>query len=117
MPDDVDDVAEPDDWVALLPSLDPTVMGWKSRDWYLGGHAGELFDRNGNAGPTVWADGRVIGGWTQMGDGEIRVELLEPVAAKISAMVDEEAGRLREWFGDSRITPRFRTPLEKRLLG
>ena len=117
MPDDLDDVPEPDEWVALLPSLDPTVMGWKSRDWYLGGHAGDLFDRNGNAGPTVWANGRVIGGWAQMEDGEIRVEPLEPVAAEIWAMVNEEADRLGEWFGDSRITPRFRTPLEKRFLG
>ena len=30
-----------------------------------------LFDRNGNAGPTVWWDGRVVGGWSQRGDGEI----------------------------------------------
>ena len=53
------------EWVALLPALDPTVMGWKERSWYLGDHQERLFDRNGNAGPTVWADGRVVGGWAQ----------------------------------------------------
>ena len=42
---------------ALLPTLDPTTMGWKERDWYLGPHASVLFDSNGNAGPTVWWDG------------------------------------------------------------
>ena len=36
--------------LALLPVLDPTVMGWKERDFYLGGHGPALFDRNGNAG-------------------------------------------------------------------
>ncbi len=59
------------EWVALLPSLDPTVMGWKEREWYLGAHADELFDRNGNAGPTVWANGRVVGRWAQRRTGEI----------------------------------------------
>ena len=63
-------------WVALLPSLDATVMGWKERGWYLGDHAAELFDRNGNAGPTIWADGRVVGGWAQSADGAVRTRLL-----------------------------------------
>ena len=35
------------------PGLDPTTMGWKERDWYLGDHGAALFDRNGNAGPTI----------------------------------------------------------------
>ena len=25
-------------WAALLPALDPTVMGWQDRRWFLGGH-------------------------------------------------------------------------------
>jgi hypothetical protein len=70
-------VDPPDDWVALLPALDPTVMGWKERDWYLGGHAGDLFDRNGNAGPTVLHNGKVVGGWAQRPDGEVVYELQE----------------------------------------
>ena len=80
--DDLDPVPPPPEWVALLPSLDPTVMGWKERSWYLGGHRERLFDRNGNAGPTVWADGRVVGGWAQRPDGTIAVELLEPVLSR-----------------------------------
>ncbi|PZF81363.1 winged helix DNA-binding domain-containing protein, partial [Jiangella anatolica] len=47
----------------LLPALDPTPMGWQRRDWFLGPHREALFDRNGNVGPTVWWDGRVVGGW------------------------------------------------------
>ena len=33
--DDLEPVTEVGPWAALLPTLDPTTMGWKSRDWYL----------------------------------------------------------------------------------
>ena len=115
LPDDLDPVGEVEPWVALLPGLDPTVMGWKQRGWYLGGHASALFDRNGNAGPTVWANGRVIGGWTQAEEGEVLVELLDRIDARIRKAVDAERERLRDWLGDVRIRSRFRAPLEKTL--
>jgi hypothetical protein len=115
LPDDLEPAATPATWVALLPSLDATVMGWKQRDWYLGPHAGELFDRNGNAGPTVWVDGRVVGGWSQADDGEIIMRLLEPVDGEAAAAIDEERSRLAGWLGDVRVRPRFRTPLERAL--
>ena len=103
-------------WCALLPALDPTVMGWKERSWYLGAAAQrQLFDRNGNAGPTVWADGRVVGGWAQRRDGTVAVELLEPVDAAMRERIDAEAANLSEWLDGTVVTPRFRTPLEKRL--
>ena len=44
-PDDADEVSAPEGWAALLPSLDPTTMGWKERDFYLGPHAEHIFDR------------------------------------------------------------------------
>ena len=116
----VEDLAPTDDvepWVRLLPGLDPTTMGWKEREWYLGEHGPLLFDRNGNAGPTVWASGRVVGGWAQAPDGEIRVELLERLDRRETALLRDERERLQTWFGDTRITPRFRTPVEKDLVG
>ena len=99
----------------LLPSLDPTVMGWYERDWYLGEHRGLLFDRNGNAGPTVWWGGSVVGGWAQRKDGEIVFRLLQDVGADACAAIEEEAERLAAWLGESRFVPRFRTPLEREL--
>lgn len=114
-----DDLAPPTDdqppRVALLPALDPTVMGWKQRDWYLGDHREALFDRNGNAGPTVWWDGRVVGGWAQRGDGEIAVRLLSDVGADAGAAVAAAAEDLGRWLGPVRFVPRFRTPLEREL--
>ena len=83
--------------------------------WFLGEHQQALFDRNGNAGPTVWCNGRIVGGWAQRRDGTIAVELLEKVDSWASDKIAAEAKRLMAWLGDTRITPRFRTPLEKRL--
>jgi hypothetical protein len=114
--DDVEPTPAPAPWVALLPALDPTTMGWKQRDWYLGGYGKALFDTNGNAGPTVWSDGRIIGGWAQRKDtGEVVFRLLEDAGAEVAAAVQAEAARLTEWLGDVRVTPRFPTPLQRQL--
>ncbi|RSN35069.1 hypothetical protein DMC61_06510 [Amycolatopsis sp. WAC 04169] len=113
--DDLEPVAEPEPWVALLPSLDPTAMGWIEHDWYLGPHKAPLFDGTGNIGPTVWADGRIVGGWAQRPDGEVVHHLLEDVGADVERAVEAEANHLAEWFGKVRVTPRMRTPLERRL--
>ncbi len=115
LPDDeVGDAPGP--WVALLPALDPTTMGWRRRMWYLGGHGSLLFDHNGNAGPTVWLDGRIVGGWAQRKSGEVVHELLEDVGGDATAVIQTAADRLEGWLGSVRITPRFPTPLQKRLL-
>jgi len=113
--DDLDPVEAPSPRALLLPALDPTVMGWTQRDWFLGEHAGVLFDRNGNAGPTVWWDGRVVGGWAQRPDGEVVVRLLEDVGRDAQEAIATAAEDLRRWLGDVRIIPRFRTPLEREL--
>ena len=103
-------------WAALLPALDPTAMGWRERAWYAGEHTAALFDRSGNIGPTVWWDGRIVGGWAQRQDGEIAVRLLEDVGTEAGAAITAEADRLRVWIGPgAKITPRFRTPLEREL--
>ncbi|RZQ65677.1 winged helix DNA-binding domain-containing protein [Amycolatopsis suaedae] len=114
---DTEPVPEPEPWVALLPALDPTPMGWQRRDWFLDGHQAALFDRSGNAGPTVWADGRVVGGWAQRADGEVVTRILSDVGAEVTRAVEAEAARLTAWLGEVRVTPRFRTPLEKELSG
>lgn len=113
--DDLERVSAPKPWVALLPGLDPTVMGWKRRDWYLGPHGPALFDSAGNAGPTVWCDGRIVGGWGQPASGEVAFRLLEDVGADARAAVEAEAERLGAWLGGVRVTSRFRAPLELEL--
>jgi hypothetical protein len=100
---------------SLLPALDPTPMGWQGRDWFLGQHRAALFDRTGNIGPTVWWEGRVVGGWAQRASGEIVLRLLEDIGADGTAAVTGQAARLEAWLGANRVTPRFRTPLEREL--
>ncbi|HLS48521.1 MAG TPA: winged helix DNA-binding domain-containing protein, partial [Actinomycetaceae bacterium] len=77
LPEDVEPVASPGPWAALLPTLDPTTMGWKGRGFYLDpGDAVYLFDSNGNAGTTAWWNGRIVGAWVQDDDGVVEVVLL-----------------------------------------
>ncbi|GAA1795068.1 winged helix DNA-binding domain-containing protein [Planosporangium flavigriseum] len=113
--DDMEPEVEPEPWVALLPALDPTAMGWSERSWYLGAHGPALFDRSGNIGPTVWSDGRIVGGWAQRADGEVVYRLLEDVGSDTAAAVEATAGRLTKSIGAIRVIPRFRTPLEREL--
>jgi hypothetical protein len=97
-PEDTEVVEPPESWAALLPVLDPTVMGWKQRDWYLGDHGPHLFDRNGNAGTTAWVDGRAVGCWVQDDEGAVRVHLLEDLPSSQRALLDAEAERLTRWL-------------------
>jgi len=112
---DVEPVPEQPPRAALLPALDPTPMGWQAREWFLGAHGPALFDRTGNIGPTVWWDGRIVGGWAQRATGEVVFRLLEDAGAEAQAAAAALAARLETWLGDTRVTPRFRTPLEREL--
>lgn len=109
--DDLEPVAGPGHWVALLPILDPTVMGWKTRDFYLPADLRtQLFDTAGNAGTTAWVDGRIVGCWVQDGDAVVRVRLLEPVPARARRELDDEAARLTTWLDGERVSSPIRPP-------
>jgi Winged helix DNA-binding domain len=110
LPGDLEPVAAPEPWAALLPPLDPTPMGWARREWFLGEHGPALFDRTGNIGPTVWWDGRIVGGWAHRTDGEIAYRFLEDVGADAVAAVEAAAQRLAARLGPVRITARGRAP-------
>jgi hypothetical protein len=124
LPDDLDAVADPDPWVAVLPPLDPTALGWKDRDWYVSDEVkARLFDRNGNIGPSIWCDGRIVGGWAQRpasGNGtapNLVFELFEDIGTELTAQVGAELDRLQEWHGEVLVAARGRvaTPLEREL--
>ena len=74
-------------------------MGWTERDWYLGAYKAQVFDTSGNAGPTVWSDGRIVGVWRQSEAGEVIVQMLEDVGAEALKAIEREAVRLTEWLG------------------
>ena len=113
--DDVEPEPPVAPWVALLPSLDSTPMGWKQRDWFLGAHAAPLFDRSGNIGPTAWVDGRVVGGWAVRARGEVVLRTFEDVGAEAAGALASEAARLTAWLGGTSVSPRFPTPIDREL--
>lgn len=113
--DDLDNTPEMEPSAALLPGLDPTSMGWKHRDWYLGDHATALFDRNGNIGPTVWWHGRIIGGWTVAQDASVTWRLLEDAGSAAASAVETAAANLQDRLDGTVVVPAFRTPLEREL--
>jgi hypothetical protein len=76
-----------------------------------------MFDRNGNGGPSIFVDGRVVGGWVQAPDGEIRRRLFVDIGREATDAVDRAAERLESLLGPSRFTVRFPVPLQKQLLG
>jgi hypothetical protein len=104
-------------WVALLPGLDATTMGWKERAWYLPERAADAFDRNGNAGPTIWVDGQVVGAWAQRPDGTTALHWFCDIPAARRAEVRRRAEEVAEWVGAARYSVRFPGRVHTRLLG
>ncbi|GAA2081628.1 winged helix DNA-binding domain-containing protein [Aeromicrobium tamlense] len=117
--DDLDPTPDPGPWVALLPALDPTTMGWKHRSWYLGEHGPRVFDTTGNAGPTVWQDGRIVGGWAIRDDGTVAVRLLADVGTDAEKAIEQEAEALERRLAATVVKARGRrwTPVEQELRG
>jgi hypothetical protein len=118
---DAELVSEPAPVARLLPALDPTVMGWKGRGFYLeAAHSspaaeGSLFDRSGNPGPTIWWGGQIVGGWAQRKSGEVATRLLTDVGREAQQAIETAAQKTAVGIGSARVTPRFRTPLEREL--
>ena len=74
--------------------------GGSERDWYLAPELWpSLFDRSGNVGPTVWWNGRVVGGWAQRTDGEIVWRLLDGAERGAGGRGGRGRGRRRSGCG------------------
>lgn len=116
LPDDLDPVPAPEPWAALLPTLDPTTMGWKERDHYLDpAHRPMLFDTNGNGGTTAWWDGRVVGAWVQDDEGAVSVVECPgtDLGSDARSALAAAAERLGTWLDGVRITNVYASRLMK----
>jgi len=114
-PDDIDPVPAPERWAALLPALDPTAMGWRHRRFYLGEHRELIFDRNGNAGPTAWWDGRIVGSWTQQPDGAVIVVPIGELPKAATSALQRKAEELTEWLDGEPVRTIYKAPLVRAL--
>ncbi|THI93268.1 winged helix DNA-binding domain-containing protein [Nocardioides sp.] len=119
LPDDLGPVEPIGPWAALLPTLDPTVMGWKERGFYLDpADRPFLFDTNGNAGNTAWWDGRIVGCWVQDEDARVRVVLRQEVPREGRTALDTTAEKLTAWLDGVRIVNVYASPqMRGELLG
>ncbi len=118
LPDDIEPDPAERTWTAALPGLDPTIMGWKRRDWYLDPDmTPTLFDRNGNGGPSLWVDGQVVGGWVQTVEGSLDYRLLADVGRDHITSLEGQLARLATFIGETRFKVRFPAPLQKELYG
>jgi hypothetical protein len=114
LPDDLDPPEPVEPWAALLPTLDPTVMGWKERSFYLDpADTPYLFDRNGNGGNTAWWDGRIVGCWVQDDDAVVHLVPRHDLGADARAALDAEAERLTTWLDGVRIVNVYASPQMK----
>jgi hypothetical protein len=116
LPDDLDPPPDPGPWAALLPALDPTTMGWKDRAFHLGKHVNQIFDRNGNGGPTAWWNGRIVGVWCQRDDGSVEVVLAERVPAAARRALEAKAAELTAWLGGDVVRSIYLSPLARQHL-
>ena len=111
LPEDLEPIARVEPWAALLPTLDPTVMGWKERGFYLDpADTPRLFDTNGNAGNTAWWNGRIVGCWVQDDDARVRVLPVKDVGAEARSALEAKADELSAWLDGVRITNVYASP-------
>ncbi|MFC2029933.1 winged helix DNA-binding domain-containing protein [Chloroflexota bacterium] len=94
----------------FLPSLDPYIMGYKDRRRFLAvEHHDKVFDRAGNAMPTVWVDGSVVGAWLHRKDGRVVFGLFEPVRKSARARLETKRLELERFLGDEYLPVRTHT--------
>ena len=115
LPDDTGTSDPAERWVALLPGLDSTTMGWKERNWYLGALGPDVFDSNGNGGPTIWVDGEIVGSWVQRKDGAIATVVRAPLSRGRLNEIERAAEDVRELLGETRYSVRFPAPIQPEL--
>jgi hypothetical protein len=113
--EDLDDEEPTEPVAALLPTLDPTPMGWKDRQWFLGIDPAEVYDRAGNIGPTVWWDGEIVGSWAITPNGDLRWNVLVDRGGQALNAIEHAASQLHARLEGAVITPAIRTPLERSL--
>lgn len=114
LPDDLEPVAAAAPVAALLPTLDPTLMGWKERDFYLDpADVPYLFDTNGNGGTTAWWDGRVVGCWVQDDEGRVEVLLRRDPGTEAVQALEAAAARLTAWLGGDRVNSVYASAMQR----
>ena len=81
----------------LIGSYDPVLLGWTSREEIVGPHE-FLVTNNGLFRPFAMVKGKAVATWRLAG-GKVTIEQLGKVRRKDAHALDEDAERVREFFG------------------
>jgi hypothetical protein len=109
--------------IALLPSMDPLIMGYTNRDRYLDDSLRPyVFDRSGNATNVVLVDGRIAGVWDVTDDPtpHVLVRMFEVDDPMIMRLIEERAASLGRFWYETEADVRFvdeMVPLTERTAG
>ena len=80
----------------LLGPFDPLLLGWRSREFVLGGADG-IVTTNGIFRAIALIDGRAAGTWTMPG-GHVKLNLFRPQQRATSAALEQEASAVERYL-------------------
>ena len=105
LPDDLDETDPVEPWAALLPVLDPTMMGWKERDFYLDpGTCRTSSTATATPAPPRGGTAASSAAGCRTTTAVVRVVLREDVPAARRGGARTEAERLTAWLDGTRIS-------------
>ena len=108
----------PPDAAWLLPSLDPLIMGYTGRARFLSpDDAGKAFDRSGNALPTAWFRGRVVGLWSQDAAGRVVCHPFAPLDHEARDLLEDRAVALTTFLNGVVVPYRASSPFSRSVIG
>ena len=80
----------------LLGSWDEVLMGWRSREWVLGG-SGEAVIRGGMFRPVIVVEGVVVGTWS-LSRGEVRLAPFRPLGPSVEKALASEVDDVQRFL-------------------
>jgi hypothetical protein len=108
--EDLDELAQPhleQPVIRLLPYFDTFLLGHKQRDHLVGVEQhSSVYRAQGWIAPVVLVNGRVVGVWETSLEKKhlhVRVTKFEPIPPRTVAGIREEALKLGQFLGTSRI--------------
>ena len=93
--------------VNLLPALDSYIMGFTERKRFLPHqYYNNVFDRSGNAAPTILVDGKVVGVWDFIADKKpaVKILLFEHPEHSTLTTIYSKAQQIGKFIADKEVT-------------
>jgi hypothetical protein len=93
--------------VNLLPALDSYIMGYTERKRFIAHqYYNNVFDRSGNAAPTILVEGKVVGVWDFIADKKpaVKILLFESPENSTLTTIYSKAQQIGKFIADKEVT-------------